>query len=490
MAPFHILMLHGSDHNGDLMLTGSDISAEAFLKTSKFMNDVNATLLRPFYENHSRPKLQQLTLSEDGFQQLKALFFDLDGSLRNSMKKDIDTSLKHGYINFSNKLCLDERKDQRWQVPVKHHRKSPARVVRTRKTVERLLHGMFDPQVEKLDDIGMLIGGTEDQSLHHDVARQMVSWMPEVAEGGSTYLAVAGWEVDRKEYNEAMASPHAPSSLVIGMGDYREVLLGVQKDQIQRLSERRRCKIIHGNGETYDIVRENDKLVVIRAPTGCMFTGDFPHAGVRNIVPSSHEDTLLVKLNQRILTALQELPDDRLAQMRAVIDVLCSFPGLDKLCRLHCSTEMLHGNLQIPANTIGFTGCEPNTPDPRCFQEDPLFDSDNGTEDLPSKPTAAVRAKSPPKIKRLANRPHVTVNALVEEQVEPSLSQNKDDGNFSSSSDDDDIEDDESYDASEVEDWIPLLCRRDEKFRNSRKPHSVEVTPQSSPPHYLDNIPS
>jgi hypothetical protein len=470
-------------------LTGVDISADAFLKTSKFMNRVNATLLRPFYENHSRPKLQQLTLSEDKFKRIKALFFDLDGSLRSSMKKDIDTSFKHGYINFNNKRCLDERKDQRWQVPLKSHKKSPARIVRTRKSVERILHGIIDPRFEKLHDVGMLIGGTEDQSLHHDVARQIVTWTPEVAEGGSTDLQVAGWEVDRKEYNAAMASPHAPSSLVIGMGENREVLLGVQKDQIQRLSELRRCKIIHGTGETYDIVRENDKLVVIRVPTGCMFTGDFPHAGVRNIVPRSHEDILLRKLNQRILTALQELPDDRLAQMRAVIDVLCSFPGLDKLCRLHCSTEVLHGNLQIPANTIGFTACEPNTPDSRCFEEDPLFDSDRDTDDPPSKPTPALMAKSSPNINRLANRPHVTINALVEEQVKPSLSQNKDDGTFSSFSDDD-MKQDQSYDGSEVEDCIPLLRQTEEKFRNSRKLHSVKVTPQSSPPHDLDNIPS
>ena len=30
---------------------------------------------------------------------------------------------------------------------------------------------------EELDDIGLLFGGVEDQSLHHDTARQLTSWM-------------------------------------------------------------------------------------------------------------------------------------------------------------------------------------------------------------------------------------------------------------------------------------------------------------------------
>jgi hypothetical protein len=33
------------------------------------------------------------------------------------------------------------------------------------------------PGAEELDDIGLLFGGLEDQSLHHDTARQLTSWM-------------------------------------------------------------------------------------------------------------------------------------------------------------------------------------------------------------------------------------------------------------------------------------------------------------------------
>ena len=153
-----------SDKNGDLILDSKGISPKAFLQVAKFMNRVNDTLPRSFYRGRSRPMLQQLNLSVNIFQQLKALFFDEDGSLRRSMSKDIDTSLKHGYINFRNLLCLDERRDERWQVPVKQQ-KSSVHVVSTRKAVERLLSGVINRDVERLGDVGLLIGGTEDQSL-------------------------------------------------------------------------------------------------------------------------------------------------------------------------------------------------------------------------------------------------------------------------------------------------------------------------------------
>lgn len=84
--------------------------------------------------------------------------------------------------------------------------------------------------METLCDLGILVGGTEDQSLHHDTARQIVSWMHE-----ENQIPVMGWEIDRLEYNAAMASKHAPSSILLGLNDKKEVLLGVQKDQIIRL---------------------------------------------------------------------------------------------------------------------------------------------------------------------------------------------------------------------------------------------------------------
>jgi hypothetical protein len=36
------------------------------------------------------------------------------------------------------------------------------------------------PQFETLGDIGMLIAGTEDQCLHHDIARAYSQWVSKI----------------------------------------------------------------------------------------------------------------------------------------------------------------------------------------------------------------------------------------------------------------------------------------------------------------------
>lgn len=56
--------------------------------------------------------------------------------------------------------------------------------------------------------------------------------------------------------------------------------------------------------------------------------------------------------------------------------MLCEFPNLNKLCRLHCSTEMLKGQISVPENMIGFDGCTPNPPDRRCFENDIVVDDE------------------------------------------------------------------------------------------------------------------
>ena len=98
--------------------------------------------------------------------------------------------------------------------------------------------------------------------------------------------AIPGWEVDRLEYNAAMASPAAPGSLLVGLHGGDSVFLGVQKDQVVRVGNNK-CKIRNGkHNEILPIVRETSHL---EAKRGVMFTGDFPHAGVSSIC-AEHDD--------------------------------------------------------------------------------------------------------------------------------------------------------------------------------------------------------
>jgi hypothetical protein len=223
--------------NGCLLLTEDEISHQEFCDEVKIMVALNKTLRRPYHPGVSRPKLQKLEISSQSLNELKSIFFDKDGSLRRDIIEDTDLSTRHGYINFSNASCPDPRNDQRWQIPLKRH---TMRVVTTRSAFETFLSqkGLMDPSRETIHDLGMLIGGTEDQSIHHDIPRQTTVWLPEVpasnSDAHSSGVPVPGWEFDRIAYNETMASRHAPGSILFGMGETGEVQIGVQKNQIER----------------------------------------------------------------------------------------------------------------------------------------------------------------------------------------------------------------------------------------------------------------
>ncbi len=127
--------------------------------------------------------------------------------------------------------------------------------------------------------------------------------------------------------------------------------------------DQKQCSVIHGEpGEELEIVRENEFLVVVSAK-GCVFTGDFRHAGVNNCSPKSEEDALMHDLIEKLDAIAERHGQDRKAELTAVVDMLCDFRGLNKICRLHCSTNLLDTEMSPPPkNAIGFLGCLPNPP--------------------------------------------------------------------------------------------------------------------------------
>eukprot|EP00978_Attheya_sp_CCMP212_P027022 scaffold90036_cov55-Attheya_sp.AAC.5 len=374
--PQRKLVPQGRSHDGSLLITAAEMDVSNFFEKASLMRSVNETFPRRHIPNESRPTLRQLKFSDETLSTMKTLFFDSDGSLSNKVRNQVDTSMRNDprYINFKNRTCKTERVDTRWQVPIRKH--TLGNIVPARTIVEDLFarDGVITKLCENVDDIGLLFGGSEDQSLHHDAARQVTSWLPErpsSADAVDRMNPYSGWEIDRLEYNATMESAYAPGSILVGLGDADHVLLGVQKDRIDRIRGGKTCTVRHGCGTIYNIVRENEHLVVLQIRSGAMFTGDFPHAGVRNFQHSTEEERLMRKLNQNIERIVNSFPDkERIMRTKAIIDMMCNFPGLNKLCRLHCSTEMLEAHAFIPPNTIGFSECYPNMPDRKCFEDD------------------------------------------------------------------------------------------------------------------------
>lgn len=348
--------------DGHMLITEKEdgMSLETFLKETYFMNKVNAGIPRSFVPFKSRPRMASLYVTPSSLDSIKSVLFDAEGCLNRDIVPDISQSKKHHYITFTNSESCGAM-DQRWQIPIRLC-PSPG-LVRTRTRIEAILQeaGLLNAKREKIHDMGILVGGTEDQSLHHDICRQWTFWLPHIHSQEEPTL---GWEQNRYAYNDAMADRYAPTSFLIGMGRSDILFIGVQKDQIERVRDGSHCRIKLGRPhEIFKIVRENQHLVVLEASVGCVFTGDFQHAGVRNVSSGSPEEKLLQELNRRIGKVLERQFENHGQQTSAIIEMLCQFKGLDQLCRLHCSTELLHARMTIPRNTVGYTSCKVNKVD-------------------------------------------------------------------------------------------------------------------------------
>lgn len=373
------------------------MSRDQFVAHARLMERANDRFQRRFLPGRSRPTLRRLRFSSPAVvDEIRAVFFDPDGSLKRSVINDIDISVHNDprRISFGQTITSTSRRDdRRWQVSVRKH--TLGNHVPTRDVVEALFlrEGVVEPG-DEVHEIGVLIGGTEDQRLHHDVARQIAVWYEERPstrhqQENETRPPLTGWEVDRLRYNEAMASPCAPSSLLIGLadddgdGDGPAVLLGVQRDRAVPSRDGRYCRAVGGCGAEYEVVRSNGSLLVIKVPHGAVFTGDFPHCGVRNVEPGSERDRLMTDLNERVARIHAETPArERIARSQRMLTMMTRFPRLNELCRLHCSTAMVSGVFQQPANAVGFSDCWINERDGRCKEGDEATTTETETAEM------------------------------------------------------------------------------------------------------------
>jgi len=334
---------------------------EQFKHHVAFMRAVDKKLEREFDAAKSRPVMQQLQLGPGVTQQLKAVFFTEKGAL----KLEVQDSLVDDGSQFYN-ICFNNTnkgtaKDHRFQLPVKSHPTSGVPVP-IRMAVEKILinEGIIDPTVERVNGLAMLVGGTQDQIVHHDLPRVLLCYRKKNGK------EVTGWELHRKGYNASMKSGHAPCSVLLPMGN-DHLLLGVQKDQQLMLSHDqsgrnlqhvsgKHCKVISGvPTDTFEVVREEDHYVVLKIKGGCMFTGDFKHCGVCNVENNSRQSKLLNKL----MTQMAERDNGQSPKkvMKQITSLLSRTKNLDGLCRLHFTTQPIAPTFMYPPDKVGFSDC-------------------------------------------------------------------------------------------------------------------------------------
>ena len=165
-----------------------------------------------------------------------------------------------------------------------------------------------------------------------------------------------GWETDYLGYETAMSAKNAPSSVLIGLDGGGSIHLGVQQDRIliEKKDGMRFCRIKGDKGnQQFPVMRSTKHLAAIKVERGARFIGNSPHAGVRNFSRDSDEQKLANQLHEAIAEAGEN-------NVRSVKDELTKFVGLNKLCRLHFSTEPKDKFVLIPRDRVGYDGCENN----------------------------------------------------------------------------------------------------------------------------------
>lgn len=132
------------------------------------------------------------------------------------------------------------------------------------------------------------------------------------------------------------------------------------------------CTIFRGDGKRFRIVRENDSVVVISVRGGVLFTGEFPHCGVRNFKRGTREDSIMEEVSAQVSHFIEMFgPQHRISRDKAIINMFCNLKGMNRLTRLHCSVVTRDRGLsQIPFNMIGYANCYINERDDRCLQND------------------------------------------------------------------------------------------------------------------------
>ena len=110
-----------------------------------------------------QPPLSAFDLPPESAIALKDIIFNARGCLNRKIVRDISQTEANYRISFSNEVKDGAAADLRWQIPIIHGC--------TRSRIQSIFQdaGLLSGRHEEIHDLGVLISGTEDQRLHHDI---------------------------------------------------------------------------------------------------------------------------------------------------------------------------------------------------------------------------------------------------------------------------------------------------------------------------------
>jgi len=225
----------------------------------------------------------------------------------------------------------------------------------------KLLHqlGWMNNNLEYPYAIGLIIGGTETQPIHYDVAKS---------------------RVNKATYDEVMRHKNPPAGLLFGFG--HPVRLAIRQNAVTAIVEKegeKYCNVDGANAtdefllvsqETCVHRKKNNTeqttdIAILEAKHGFCFKGDFNHAGAPLVLTPGEQQHDIWNTAQRILqvpflkatTKLPSISEDNenqtdYSEYNRLFTKLCGVKSLNTITRLHVQLCPKNVVFKIDSNSV------------------------------------------------------------------------------------------------------------------------------------------
>ena len=251
-------------------------SSFSSINLSKFPRSLHDDSRMPFSLIMTGPKSPFL-------KEFRKLFFKKD---KNELSDFVDYEFFKQKLVVPTTINFEGKKTNDYRIQLEFDSKS-----NMHRMVEKALHdqGIINSEHEYIEDVSLLIGGTDNQSVHGDIPRTYCYWKDDSKNVRQVH------EVNREKYNDAVSDKHGMSSIIIDLSsDQSGFFFAIPKQTIWRQTKTT-CMTPFSNNKLRFVGEEKGPdgtdLVIIKIITGCQFSADFMHAGANNAqkLPSSEQ---------------------------------------------------------------------------------------------------------------------------------------------------------------------------------------------------------
>jgi hypothetical protein len=238
------------------------------INLSKFPRSLHDDSRMPFSLIMTGPKSQFL-------KQFRKLFFKKD---KNEFSDFVEYDFLNEKLVVPTTIKFEGKNTNDYRIQLEFDSKS-----RMHQMVEKALNaqGIIDSEHEYIEDVSLLIGGTDNQSVHGDIPRTYCYWKDDSEKVRQVH------EVNREKYNDAVSDKHGMSSIIIDLSsDQSGFFFAIPKQTIWN-ETKLTCMTPFSNNKLRFVGEEkgpdDTDLVIIKIYTGCQFSADFMHAGANNV---------------------------------------------------------------------------------------------------------------------------------------------------------------------------------------------------------------